>query len=449
MAHAPLLKKEMSLLMATALVIGNMMGSGIFMLPASLAQLSSPGASLVAWLITGAGSVIIALSFAKLGTLLPHTGGPYEFSKHAFGEFAGYLSAWLYWNGSWIGNAAILIGVVSCLSVVFPAIASHPTTGLLVSMALLWGFTLLNIVGVKQASKVQTIFTAVKLLLFLLFIVLACFGGHTANVGELFPAGKGLSTLPAAATLTLWAFTGLESAAVSGGEIRNSERNIRRSTMYGIIITAILYIAISYGAMLSLPQEVLAKSNAPLIDAMINLIGRNASIAIALAAFVSVAGTAIGWLMVTARISFAAGVDGWFPPIFGKVHPKYKTPHASLIISAVLVNILLALNFSKGLSGAFTFISLLATLSFLPIYVITCAAEIILAINHKLPLRAMRFMAQSLIPIIGFGYGCWAIYGSGAETVMYGFLLILGGIPFYTYRSVKKKAEQDEFGLTE
>ena len=95
MAQKVMLKKEMSLVMATALVIGNMMGSGIFMLPASLAQLSSPGASLVAWLLTGVGSVVIALSFARLGTLLPHTGGPYEFSKHAFGEFAGYLSAWL------------------------------------------------------------------------------------------------------------------------------------------------------------------------------------------------------------------------------------------------------------------------------------------------------------------------------------------------------------------
>jgi amino acid transporter len=283
MEHKPQLKKEMSLLMATALVIGNMMGSGIFMLPASLAQLSSPGTTLLAWLITGAGSVILALSFSRLGSILPHTGGPYEFTKHAFGEFAGYLSAWLYWNGSWIGNAAIILGIVSCLSVIFPAIGAHPHVGLWVSSALLWFFTLLNIVGVKQASKVQTTFTGVKLVLFFLFIVLAFVGGNWTNIGSVFPEGKSLSTLPAAAALTLWAFAGLESAAVSGGEIQNSERNIRRSTMYGIIITAVLYIAISFGAMIALPQVRLAHSNAPLIEAMVGIIGKKAGIIIAAA----------------------------------------------------------------------------------------------------------------------------------------------------------------------
>jgi amino acid transporter len=450
MEHKPQLKKEMSLLMATALVIGNMMGSGIFMLPASLAQLSSPGTTLLAWLITGAGSVILALSFSRLGSILPHTGGPYEFTKHAFGEFAGYLSAWLYWNGSWIGNAAIILGTVSCLSVIFPAIGAHPHVGLWVSSVLLWFFTLLNIVGVKQASKVQTTFTGVKLILFFLFIVLAFAGGNWLNIGPVFPEGKSLSTLPAAAALTLWAFAGLESAAVSGGEIQNSERNIRRSTMFGIIITAVLYLAISFGAMIALPQVRLAHSNAPLIEAMVGIIGKKAGIIIAAAAFMSVAGTAIGWIMITARMSYAAGMDGWFPAVFGKVHPKFKTPSASLIISAVLVNILLAMNYTKGLSGAFTFISLLATLSFLPIYVITCASEIILVVKHQVPLKAHKFFLKSLLPIIGFCYGCWAIYGSGAEIVMYGFLLILAGIPFYTYRLVKKRIDNEEhFGVTE
>jgi amino acid transporter len=445
----PQLKKELSLVMATALVIGNMIGSGILMLPSSLAQIASPGSAVLAWIITGLGSIVIALSFAKLGTIIPQTGGPYVFTKQAFGEFAGYLSAWLYWIGSWIGNAAIILGVVSCISFLFPVVGLNHVLGLIISSAILWIFTLLNIYGVKSASKVQTGFTIIKLAMFLLFIVSAIWGFHITNIGEWFPAGKGLSTLPAAATLTLWAFTGLESAAVNGGEIKNSERNIRLSTIWGIVITAILYLSISLVAMGAMSQHELATSNAPLIDAFARMLGSGAAQYIAIAALISVSGTAIGWIMITARVSYAAGTDGWFPAIFGKVHHKYQTPHASLIISAILVNILLCLNYTKGLTGAFTFVSLLATLSFLPIYIMTSAAEIILSVQHKTPIKATSFIVKSILPICGFIYGCWAIYGSGAEITLYGFLLILAGIPFYTYRVVKRRQEMDEAGTTE
>ena len=103
------LKKEISLFMATMLVCGNMIGSGVFMLPSTLAQVSGPGATIIAWIITTIGSILIAISFANLGTKYPSTGGAYQYTKEAFGDFAGFLSAWLYWNGSWIGNAAIIV----------------------------------------------------------------------------------------------------------------------------------------------------------------------------------------------------------------------------------------------------------------------------------------------------------------------------------------------------
>ncbi len=116
------LKKEISLFMATMLVCGNMIGSGVFMLPSTLAQVSGPGATIIAWILTTIGSVLIAISFANLGTKYPSTGGAYQYTKEAFGDFTGFLSAWLYWNGSWIGNAAIIVAITSYASAVIPVL---------------------------------------------------------------------------------------------------------------------------------------------------------------------------------------------------------------------------------------------------------------------------------------------------------------------------------------
>ena len=156
------LKKEISLFMATMLVCGNMIGSGVFMLPSTLASVSGPLATIIAWIITTVGSVLIALSFANMGSKYPETGGAYAYTKKAFGEFAGFLSAWLYWNGSWIGNAAIIVAVASYMGVVFPVL-NNPLISIIFTSSLLWIITLINIVGVKQAGKLQSFATIFKI----------------------------------------------------------------------------------------------------------------------------------------------------------------------------------------------------------------------------------------------------------------------------------------------
>ncbi len=444
MESTPQLKKELGLFMATALVIGNMMGSGIFMLPATLAQKSGPGSTMIAWVITGIGSIFLALSFANLGTKIPKTGGPYEYSKLAFGDFMGFMNAWLYWNGCWIGNAAIIIAVASYVSFLIPQISANPMMSFICTTAVLWIFTAVNILGVKLAARMQTVSTVIKLVLFIVFCIVGGINFNKANIMPLFPQGKGISTIPAAATATLWAFTGLETASVTAGEIKNPEKNIKRSTIIGILISTMLYMLISFVAMGSMPQNELASSNSPIVSIFAKFLGNSAGKYIGVGALISIMGTTIGWLLSTARVSYAAGVDGVFPEIFAKVHPKYKTPYASLIISSILVNILLFMNFSKGFGSAFTFISLLATLSYLPIYAMAAAAEILLTVKHKKNLNIFNFIKSSLVPLMGFIYALWTIYGSGAETVMYGFLLIMMGVPFYLYMTLKNKFKIEE-----
>lgn len=432
------LKKEISLFMATMLVCGNMIGSGVFMLPATLAQVSGPLATMIAWVLTTIGSILIAISFANLGSKYPSTGGAYQYTKEAFGEFAGFLSAWLYWNGSWIGNAAIIVAIASYSAAIIPAL-QNPLVSIIFTSAILWGVTILNIVGVKQAGKIQSFVTVFKIGFFALFIIVAFLNFDSINLMPLAPEGKGLSTVSLAATSTLWAFVGLESSTVTAGELKDPEKNVKKSTIYGLIISALIYILISVGSMGAMSNSDLAMSGAPLTDILTRALGTNVGKILTIAVVICILGTTIGWILSTARVSFAAGEDGVFPKFFGEVSPKYGTPVNSLIIGSVLVNILLVMNFQKGMVSAFTFITILATLSFLPVYLLSVAAEIMIMFREEKNITVKTFIKKSIIPLLAFVYTIWTIYGSGAETVMWGFILMLIGIPFYIYNYHKNR----------
>lgn len=432
------LKKELSLFMATMLVCGNMIGSGVFMLPATLAQVSGPLSTIIAWILTTIGSILIAISFANLGSKYPSTGGAYQYTKEAFGEFAGFLSAWLYWNGSWIGNAAIIVAIASYSAAVVPVL-QDPLISIIFTSSILWIITILNIVGVKKAGQMQTYATVFKIGFFALFIIVAFLNFDKINLMPLIPEGKGLSTIPLAATSTLWAFIGLESSTVTAGEIENPEKNVRKSTIYGMLIASIIYILISIGSMGAMANSELAVSSAPLTDILTNALGSSAGKILTIAVVICILGTTIGWILSTARVSYAAGIDGVFPKFFGGLHPKYGTPVNSLIIGSVLVNILLIMNYQKGMVSAFTFITILATLSFLPVYLLSIGAEMMLMFRDEKKFNFNIFIKKSIIPLLAFGYTIWTIYGSGAEIVMWGFILMLIGIPFYIYNYYKYK----------
>ncbi|MBQ5695574.1 MAG: amino acid permease [Clostridium sp.] len=432
------LKKEISLFMATMLVCGNMIGSGVFMLPSTLAQVSGPGATIIAWILTTIGSVLIAISFANMGTKYPSTGGCYSYTKEAFGDFAGFLSAWLYWNGSWIGNAAIIVAITSYASTIIPSL-SNPTISIIFSSAILWIFTILNITGVKKAGKIQSFVTVFKIVFFALFIIVAFMNFDINNITPLYPEGKGLNTISLAATSTLWAFIGLESATVAGGELKDPEKNIRKSTIYGLIISAIIYLAISISSMGAMSNANLAQSTAPLTDILTNALGTGVGKILTVAVVVCILGTIIGWLLSTARVAYAAGVDGVFPKFFGKIDEKTGTPVNALIFGSVLVNILLVMNFQKGMVDAFTFITVLATLSYLPVYLLAVSAEMMLIFRDEKKFNFKIFIKKSILPLLAFIYVIWTIYGSGAETVMWGFILMLLGIPVYIYNYHKNK----------
>ncbi|MGL4850852.1 MAG: APC family permease, partial [Clostridium sp.] len=376
-------KKEIGLIFAIALVFSNIIGAGIFVIPSQLANVSGIFGSILAWIITGSGAIVLAFTFANLGSNIPVNGGVVEYSRKSFGNLMGFMTAWLYWNGCWIGNATLLIVILKYLNGAFPILNNNPILGFLICSGLLWLFTYINIRGTKSVGILGTILALLKLVILVLFIVLATGIFDVKNITPIFQVTHGLKSIPMAAAITFWAFEGIESATLASGEIKNPKRNVKLSTIIALLIALVFYLAITILAMGAMPRQMLANSIDPISQIMSYVLGSKFLVYINIAIALSICGSSLLWLFSTAKAAEVAGNTNLFPKIFSKKHKKYDTPYFSLIIGSILINLLLLLNLFQGLNGAYNFIVLLATLSYLPVYAVSTIAEVILVIDFK------------------------------------------------------------------
>src|SRR5512132_417443 len=234
-------RRGLGLGLATALVIGNMVGSGVFLLPSSLAKYG--GISLVAWLFTAAGAMLLALVFARLGRAFPRTGGPYAYSRRAFGDFVGFQTAWGYWIAVWAGNAAIAVAFVGYLSRFWGELDGNNALAAIVATGAIWVLTGVNALGVRMGGWVQGVTTVLKLVPLVAIATIGLLSFDPSNFGAFNAAGGSwFANVTAAATLTLWAFIGLESATVPAEDVADPERTIPRSTVIGTAVAAVVYI---------------------------------------------------------------------------------------------------------------------------------------------------------------------------------------------------------------
>ena len=324
--------------MCLALVIGNMIGSGVFLLPASLAPYGVN--SILGWLVTAAGSVLLAIVFARLARSYPDAAGPYVYPRKAFGEAAGFLTAWGYWMAVWIGNAAIVTGTVAYLAELVPAIKQTVGGPAIVSCAIIWILTFLNWRGVRQMGVLQIVTTVLKVMPLLAIVVLAIvlLGKGDASVIRVDPQPLSLAAVTASATLTLWAFLGLESATVPAGSVIDPEKTIPRATLWGTAITTGIYILACSTVVLLLPTAQLAQSTAPFADVVRMFWGGNAAALLALFAFISGFGALNGWILIHGEMPAALARAGVFPKFFAR-QSKYQTPGTSLFITSGLLTI--------------------------------------------------------------------------------------------------------------
>ncbi|MDH4351698.1 MAG: amino acid permease [Gemmatimonadota bacterium] len=418
-------RRGLGLPMATALVVGNMIGSGVFLLPASLGPYGA--VSMVGWAFSSAGAMLLALTFAWLARDLPQVGGPYAYTRAAFGDFPAFLVAWGYWISICAGNAAIAVALVGYLGFLWPPLGATPGTAAIVAVIAVWLLTWVNHRGVREAGAVQLVTTVLKLVPLIAIGTLGLVFAEWKNFVPFNPSGHStFGAVSATATLTLWAFLGLESATIPAAEVDRPDRTIPRATLLGTAIAAVVYVLGTVAVMGVLSPAAVTTSTAPFADAAARMWGGWASYAVALGAAVSCFGALNGWILLQGQIPLAAATDGLFPTVFGRRSGR-GTPTPALILSSVLITLIVAANYTKGLVGAFTFIILFATLAVLIPYAFSSMALVVSDLRRKQASSARRVT----VALLAFAFSTWAIVGSGAETVLWGCVLLLAGVPIY------------------
>ena len=423
--------RKLGLGMCTALVMGNMIGSGVFLLPAALAAYG--GISILGWLFTAAGAVFLALAFARLSRIVPKAGGPYAYTRHAFGDFPGFLVAWGYWISIWSGNAAIAVALVGYMAVFWSPLANNPILAGGVALASIWLLTWVNASGVRKAGFVQVVTTVLKLVP---LVAIATLGLLFLNLDNFTPfnmSGKSpFSAVTATAALTLWAFLGLESATVPAGDVVNPQHTIPRATIIGTLLTAAVYILSTVAVMGVIPPAALAESTAPFADAASKMWGSWAGYAVAIGASISCFGALNGWILLQGQVPLATARDDLFPEVFGRLS-KRGTPALGIVISSVLVTVLMATNYTRGLVELYTVIILLSTLTCLVPYVFSTLAELAIFKRERERFSGQSLVGPSIIAVLAFLYSLWAIAGLGWQTLYRGFLLLVAGVPVFAW----------------
>jgi APA family basic amino acid/polyamine antiporter len=413
--------------MCLALVIGNMIGTGVYLLPASLAPLGWN--AVFGWIVTISGALCLAYVFARLSAAFPRTGGPYAFTREAFGDGPAFAVAWSYWISVWVTNAAIAVAAVSYLTSFFPAVAS--ITGLpgTIAIGFLWLFTILAIRSVRGSGAVQLITTIIKIIpliavALIAFAVVAGDGGASLRPYRASDINAGAIT--AAGAITLWAMLGFEAATVPADKIRDAPRTIPRATLIGALITGLIYLVVVSGVALLLPVEQASSSSAPLADFVARYWGTGPALLIALFASVSALGALNGWVLIQGELPLAMARDGMFPRWFAATSASGISVRGQ-IVSSVLATILIIVNYSRSLSELFLFMALLATVATLVAYLFSALAALRLLGQKRMPPSRLLM----IVALLGAIYSLWTFYGAGVEATGWGAALLASGIPVY------------------
>jgi basic amino acid/polyamine antiporter, APA family len=414
--------------MCVALVVGNTIGSGVFLLPASLAPYGLN--SVIAWGLTACGAIVLAIVFAQLSRSFPQAGGPYAYVKQAFGPVTAFIVAWGYWVSIWVGNAAIVTGAVSYLSPLIPWVAKVPGASAAMTLAVLWLLTFVNCYGIKASGWVQSVTTVLKVLPLIAIAALGLFAVRPATVAAAAGIPLSVGSTTSAATLTLWALLGLESATIPASKVRDPGRTIPRATLLGTIVTALICMIACTAVLLLVPPATLASSNAPFVDLAAQFWGDTAGKVLAVFAAISGFGALNGWILLQGELPNVMAKNGVFPRIFARDSARF-TPVFSLLFSSGLVSLLILMNYQRSMVSVFTFMILLSTTACLVLYLLCSLALLRLQWTGQMPLSRGKILPLAIVGVIATLYSLWAIVGAGLESILWGGVLLALGAPVY------------------
>ena len=413
-----------------SIAVGCAIGSGIFMMPTLLAPYGLLGFG--GWLIAGSGSILVALTMARLVKRIPRTGGPYVYVNEGLGSFAGFIIAWTYWVACISAIAGISIAFVGYLGFFVPIISDSPIHSLLASMLLVWIIVILNIRSLEGSSKFQLISTLLKLLPLIFMIFLGTVNFNLDNLPELNPTDlHPISLLATVTTLVMWSFIGIETATVPADNVINPQETIPKILIASVVTVLIVYFLVSIAIAAIVPASELMNSTAPFALAATKILGLTGGTIISIGALISTLGSLNANTLTAGNISLAAARDGLLPAKFMSL-TKTGTPIFTYLLTGIFVSILLILNYTKGIVNAFVFMAMLSTLSTLIAYAFCALAEFKFAQTDK---KNQTRNNALLLSCGTFVYAFFAIWGAGIEMIIYSLVLILIGMPIYLIKT--------------
>lgn len=423
---------------AIALVVGNIVGTGIFLLPASLAAIGT--VSILVLLLVTLGAIALAIVFGKLGGRIPAGGGPYAYAREAFGEFAGFWVSWSFWLTAWLGNAGIAFAWVGYVNYFM----KWESTGgkILIGLVGLWIPALINLTGVKNIGLFQSVTTVLKFVPLIFVGIVGLFFVQSGNFPTFNASGGSTwAAISLAAGLILFAFSGMESVTIVAEKIKDPVRNIGKASIYGVLACAAMYLLATIAVFGTVPADQLATSEAPFADAINNMFGGSIwGGVMAAAAIISGIGALNGWTMLVAEMPLAAARDGMFPRMFARESGR-GAPVNGIVIGTLLTSLMLLYAY-LGSENGFNTILLLASFTTAIPYFFSAAAQVFWLVTGGREVNRGRMIRDMAIAGLAVVFGAWIVYGAGADAALYGMLMMLVGVPVYIW----VKAGRGEYG---
>lgn len=411
--------KKMGFWQCWGMSVGVMIGSGIFLLPTVLAPYG--WISLLGWLLTCSGTIVLALVLARLAGTTDHAGGPYAYVRESFGDLAGFLIGWGYWVGVVFGVTAIAVGFAGYMGSIFPIFAANSLTQALVAAMGIGVLTWVNIKGISEAATVQLVLTILKIVPLIVIIGLGIAYGDIDNFPSFNPQQLSMAeALASTALLTMWAFIGIEAAVIPTSDVEDPKKTVPIAVVSAALSVSFLYVGASIAIMFLVPSEVLAASESPFVDAASHM-GPGGALLMGVGALISTAGALNGNIFVMGQMPMLVAADGLAPSVIAKKN-KGGAPMVALMASSVFSAALLVLNFTDGLVSAFSFLISMSTLSILAPYGLSAMAEFKRSWHSAKGWAGVALLSVIYTLIAAAGSG-WYVFFLGVGLFLLGILL--------------------------
>lgn len=419
--------QKLGLLMCVALGMGNMIGSGVFLLPRDLAPLGWN--AVIGWGVSIAGTLCLAVVFAKLARRLPEGCAAFTYGAAAFGPGTGFIVAWSYWISCWTVVATLAVAAISNMSILMPWLGQQGAAPAWIAIGCIWFFTLVNLFGVRRAGSAQLLTLGLKLIPVIGAVIVGVWALGSGAAPPPTMAGTepvSLSGVSSAATLTLFALLGFESACVVSDRVKDPERTVPRATVIAAAAVGLLYLLSCTMVTLMVPLDVLHQSNAAYATFFGRLVSPAAGDIVALFAAIAALGALNGFVLLQGDIPRDLAHRRLLPAAFARDN-KFASPWITQLVSSGLASLIVYANYSRRLADLFAFMVKVTTSTAIILYIVGAASALIL--ERQGTIKISRAFAAATI--IGFVYSCWAFYGAGLEASLWSLLMTAAGLPIY------------------